>query len=153
MASVHADGGQIALLDNEVQHLVDVKGVMDTFFAAHAIAIALALITCWLLWRSRQKHLLSNTLQHGLWVTGGLILLVITSSLIDFDSFFTRFHQLLFKADTWLFYETDTLIQLYPIPFWIDAVSKIALSILLEAGILYALAALLKRSIAPKAES
>ncbi len=151
MASVRTDGGQVALRDSEVQHLVDVKGVMDAFFAAHAIAIALALVACWFLWRSRQKHLLSNTLQHGLWVTAGLILLVIMSSFIDFDSFFTRFHQLFFTADTWLFYETDTLIQLYPILFWIDAIAKIALSIFLEAGLLYALSALLKRLIASKA--
>ena len=32
--------------------------------------------------------------------------------------FFTRFHQVFFSEGSWLFFEDDTLIQLYPLPLW-----------------------------------
>ena len=46
--------------------------------------------------------------------------------LLNFDSFFTRFHHLFFEGDTWLFRQDDTLIRLFPTDFWFDAVAVIA---------------------------
>ena len=46
--------------------------------------------------------------------------------LLNFDSFFTRFHHLFFEGDTWLFRQDDTLIRLFPTDFWFDAAAVIA---------------------------
>jgi integral membrane protein (TIGR01906 family) len=39
---------------------------------------------------------------------------------LAFWQFFTLFHALFFKGDTWLFEYSDTLIRLFPLQFWED---------------------------------
>jgi len=43
-----------------------------------------------------------------------------------FWNFFAWFHSLFFEGDTWLFEYSDTLIRLFPIRFWQDAVIMMA---------------------------
>ncbi|MBM3189766.1 MAG: TIGR01906 family membrane protein [Chloroflexi bacterium] len=145
MAAAKTDGGEIALNEDEVQHLVDVKGVTDGFFRAYAVALVLALLCIAALWRSSQRERLPAALRQGVWIICGLMLLILASSLIDFDVFFTRFHQLFFQPGTWVFYVEDTLIQLYPLPFWIDTVWKLAITIMVEGLLVYGAAAGLSR--------
>ncbi|MBC7236314.1 MAG: TIGR01906 family membrane protein [Chloroflexi bacterium] len=146
MAGARTDTGEVALRAKEVQHMVDVKRVTDTFFVAHVVAVAMLFIGGGILWRSSSLAGLAFALRWGVWVTGGLIALVLLSSIADFSSFFTRFHQLFFSAGSWLFYEEDTLIQLYPLVFWGDTVLLLGITILLETGILYALTIWLARA-------
>jgi integral membrane protein (TIGR01906 family) len=133
MAATRTDEGQIALLPEEVQHLVDVKRVTDGFFVAHQIALTVGVLALAALWLSPRRALIPAALRQGVWLTGGLILFILAFALIDFDLFFTRFHQIFFTAGSWVFYADDTLIQLYPLPFWVDAVWKVAVTILVEA--------------------
>lgn len=133
MAATRTDAGEIALLPDEVQHLVDVRQVMDGFYIAHAVACILALGAGLLLWRSAQRAQIPHLLRRGVWIVLGLMALVLASSLLDFDAFFTRFHQVFFREGTWIFDEQDTLIQLYPLPLWVDAVLGYTLTILAEA--------------------
>ncbi len=140
LAATRTDSGEIALLPDEVQHLVDVRQVMDGFFVAHAVACVLALAACVLLWRSAPRPQMPRLLRRGVWLALGLMGLVLVSSLLDFDAFFTRFHQIFFSEGSWVFYEEDTLIQLYPLPFWVDAVLRYTLTILAEAAAALALA-------------
>ncbi|NLG51483.1 MAG: TIGR01906 family membrane protein [Chloroflexi bacterium] len=146
MSEETTDSGEIALLPSEVQHLVDVKVVMDGIFAAHAVAVGLGLVAALLLWFSPRRHWLPTALRQGVWLMGGIIAFILVFSFIDFDVFFTRFHQIFFQPGTWVFYETDTLIQLYPLPFWMDAVWKIGVTTLVLSGLVYLLAHLLDRS-------
>jgi integral membrane protein (TIGR01906 family) len=99
-----------------------------------------------LLWRSSQRCLLPAHLRQGVWLTAALIGLVAVSSLIDFGLFFTRFHQVFFPPGTWTFDPMDTLIQLYPLPFWVDAVYKIAAVTCFEIVLVYVLSLALERS-------
>jgi len=145
MASMPTDAGIVALRPEETQHLVDVKGVMDGFFVAHGVAVGLALICLVLLGLSAQRSLIPALLRRGAWITVVLIVLVVMASFINFDVFFTRFHEIFFKAGSWLFYEDDTLIQLYPLPLWQDVVWKIGVMVLLELGIVYGLSFALAR--------
>jgi integral membrane protein (TIGR01906 family) len=142
MATVRTDAGEIAMHAEEVQHLVDVKMVTDGFFIAHAVALVVAGASLVLLWYSERRATLYVYLRQGVWITGGLMVLVLLSALLDFDVFFTRFHQIFFEEGTWVFWADDTLIQLYPLPFWIDTVQKIVAAILLQGGVVYALSAL-----------
>jgi len=145
MASMPTDAGVVALRSEETQHLVDVKGVMDGFFVVHGIALGLALICLVLLGFSAQRSLIPALLRRGAWITVVVIALVVMASFINFDVFFTRFHEIFFKANSWLFYEDDTLIQLYPLPLWQDVVWKISVVVLLELGIVYGLSFALAR--------
>ena len=40
---------------------------------------------------------------------------------VSFWNFFTVFHEIFFKGDSWLFLYSDTLIRLFPLPFWESA--------------------------------
>jgi uncharacterized membrane protein len=44
-----------------------------------------------------------------------------------FWSFFADFHHLFFQGNSWLFPDSDTLIRLYPLQFWQDAVLSIGI--------------------------
>ena len=137
LALLRTDDGAVALNQREVDHLVDVRVVMDAFFVVHSVAAILAAVALVVLWRIGRERL-AGALRSGVWVAGGLIAFVVLASLVDFGEFFTRFHELFFSADSWLFYETDTLIQLYPLRFWMDAVWKIGVVVLMELALIYA---------------
>jgi len=54
---------------------------------------------------------------------------------VSFSSFFTTFHRIFFTGDSWLFSYSDTLIQLFPLPFWVDATALLTLPTLAECAI------------------
>jgi integral membrane protein (TIGR01906 family) len=139
LAAVRTDAGSIALLDEEVQHLADVKGVMDRMFLVQRVALALAVVCAALLWVARQRRAIRAGLRQGVAIVGVLVGLVMLSSFINFDVFFTRFHEMFFKAGTWTFYAEDTLIQLYPLPLWMHAAYKYGALVLVAAALAYAL--------------
>jgi integral membrane protein (TIGR01906 family) len=108
--------------DRELQHMVDVKIVVNYAFAAFAGLIGLSAICAIALARTAE----GREALRGAMFRGGLILLVLLGSLlfyilIDWDRFFTGFHSLFFAEGSWRFYESDTLIRLFPIRFWQDA--------------------------------
>ncbi len=144
MVSLRTDSGQIALRSQEVEHMVDVKGVTDAFFIAHPVALVLLLLGGWFTWRVGRDEV-ARALRQGVWLTGGLMLLVLLTSLVDFSTFFTKFHELFFAPGTWTFFEQDTLIQLYPLVFWSDTTLLLGGVILAEAVLVYALTGFLTR--------
>jgi integral membrane protein (TIGR01906 family) len=145
MATMATAQGEVALRDSETQHLVDVKVVTDGFFIAHGGAVVAAALSLLILGFSSRRSLIPAALRQGVFITGGVILLLVMASFINFDVFFTRFHEVFFRADSWLFYEDDTLIQLYPLRLWQDAVWKIGAMVLLELGAVYGVSLALDR--------
>jgi integral membrane protein (TIGR01906 family) len=136
MAALRTDAGAVALTAEEVEHMADVKQVTDGFFLAHGVALALAALASLLLLRSRPLAW-AHGIRLGIGVTVGLIALVAVTALADFDLFFTFFHRIFFQEGTWTFPWEDTLIQLYPLPFWTRAVLDFSLAIVAGAVVLY----------------
>ncbi len=136
MATMRTDDGQIALRPEEVQHLVDVRRVTDAFFVAHGMALVLGILAGLALWRTSGYTELALAIRRGVWGVFGLAAVVGLAAVLDFDTFFTRFHQIFFPPNSWVFYLEDTLIQLYPLPLWIDATVKIVLMMLIQAAAL-----------------
>ena len=60
-------------------------------------------------------------------------------ALISFNAFFTWFHRLFFVEGSWLFPVKDSLIQFYPLPFWMDASAALVVLTIFEALLLAAL--------------
>ena len=146
LASAKTKDGEVALAAPEVQHLADVKSVMSGVFLTGAVAGVVEIICLALVWHSSQRLLMPARLRQGIWLTAALIGLVALTALIDFDLFFTRFHQVFFAPGTWTFDPSDTLIQLYPLRFWVDAVWKIAAVICIELALVYVVSVALGRS-------
>lgn len=129
LASLRTAEGETAYQAREVEHLADVKRVIDAMLGVHGVAVVLGGLAVLALWRTRALHRVSAGLTTGVFLAGGVIVLIVVSALLDFGTFFTAFHQVFFTAGTWIFDYRDTLIQLYPIEFWMDAVWKMGAAI------------------------
>src|SRR5258707_5245137 len=116
------DSGQPLYTQRELQHMIDVKTVVH---AAMLVLIATAILFVFaaaIMARSIEGR---RWLRRGLF-SGALLVLVILIALgslltVNWDTFFTGFHDLFFASGTWVFDYSDTLIRLFPVRFWQDA--------------------------------
>ena len=123
------DDGTPLYNERELSHMDDVKrvtqGALRVWYLSLAV-LALLGVSAWFggWWQAYRLGLTrGGWLMVGLAVTIGLI--VVVGILINpdiFFSFFAAFHGLFFEGDSWLFLYSDTLIRLFPIRFWQDAI-------------------------------
>jgi len=114
--------------ERELNHMQDVKGVVQGALRVWYISFATLILLAILAVRGGWIPQYTNALQRGGWWMIGLAvsLGVIAGAGIllnpdIFWVFFSWFHSLFFTGDSWLFYYSDTLIRLFPIRFWQDA--------------------------------
>jgi len=106
----------------ELSHMSDVKRVakilMSLGYGSWIVLIILTVLS-WRGFKKMNSHLFKG-FRLGSWITIGFLVLVAVFAITSFWNFFTIFHELFFKGDSWLFYYSDTLIRLFPIRFWED---------------------------------
>jgi len=106
--------------DRELEHMLDVKNVVRGAIVVLEVSFAVLLVLAVWAWRGRWQAAYLLGLQRG----GILVLvflgLIILSVLVAFDYIFVIFHEIFFKAGTWTFLYSDTLIRLFPERFWQD---------------------------------
>ncbi len=107
--------------ERELAHMADVKRVATGALFVLRLSLLLALSLTILLLLKGWRRELSIGLAGGAVMVAALGLAIGVTALVNFDLFFTLFHRLFFEGDSWLFPYTDSLIQLYPLPFWVDA--------------------------------
>lgn len=107
--------------ERESSHMLDVRILVKSALKAWYILLIFLVVIGFAAWKTGRLLDFWKAIARGGWVTLGVILLVITSTFIDFNSLFTAFHGLFFEGDTWLFFADDTLIRLYPLKLWSDA--------------------------------
>lgn len=107
----------------EKQHMVDVKVLFIKGFNFRNISLGIAMIALiFILVVSKRKN--RDIYQALLW--SGIIPIVLMMILyillkIDFHKYFTYFHKIFFTNDLWLLNpETEVLIQMLPLEFFID---------------------------------
>jgi integral membrane protein (TIGR01906 family) len=123
------DDGTPLYNERELSHMDDVKRVTQGALMVWSVSLAvLALLGMWA-WFSGWWEAYRLGLMRGGWLMVGLAvtvgLIVVVGILINpniFFSFFAGFHGLFFEGDSWLFLYSDTLIRLFPIRFWQDAI-------------------------------
>lgn len=131
--------------ERELSHMKDVKDVVKGSLSVWYISIGILAILFAVARRYDWVTDYLNGLRRGGWWMIGL---AVTLGLIAgggillnpdiFWNFFAWFHSLFFEGDSWLFYYSDTLIRLFPIRFWQDAVIAMAV-IALGGGLALAL--------------
>jgi len=106
----------------EVKHLVDAKTVMRIAFLVQGISSVLSLLALAYAWLNPESRVSAlRTVSLGCFTLCALLIGIGLLAYANFGLFFTVFHRLIFEGDSWLFPRTDTLIQLFPVPFWMDA--------------------------------
>jgi len=119
----------------EVEHLIDVKRVVDGFRGVYQLSVVvMAGLLIWLAHNRDFKKKLIQVLAMGGIVTLTLMTILTMMVTLAWDKFFANFHQLFFKPGTWLFYSDDNLIRLFPERFFVDsAVAAVAISAVVGA--------------------
>lgn len=106
--------------DRELKHMVDVRIVIANvrvFWVANLVWLVAALVI--LGRRPATRMLAAQALVRGAGLTLALFVALGVFAAVGFNQFFILFHKVFFEGDTWLFNVTDSLIQFYPLPFWI----------------------------------
>jgi integral membrane protein (TIGR01906 family) len=120
LGDLHFDDGSSVFNPRELSHMHDVKvvaqGALKLLYVSLASLIGLGIYA----WFGGWKPAFLRGLSRGGWLTIGLIVAVGIFGAVSFWDFFSRFHEIFFAGDTWLFNYSDTLIRLFPIRFWQD---------------------------------
>ncbi len=118
LADLRFDDGSALYNASELRHMRDVQLVTQVAFAA---GLALALAAGVALLVLRRAGLAGSALRDGARLTLALIAAIIIGAVVNWNGFFTLFHELFFADGTWQFAWSDTLIRLFPEQFWFDA--------------------------------
>jgi len=125
LGNLKFENGQPIYVDRELSHMHDVKEVVQKLLRLWYIDLGILILIGILAY---QGGWFGNYLLGWKWggfLTAGLFLFLAVFASISFWQFFTWFHSLFFSGDSWLFEFSDTLIRLFPIRFWQDAVAYI----------------------------
>jgi integral membrane protein (TIGR01906 family) len=135
--TVIRDGQPFTLFSQkEIDHLKDVKALfhMDYNILRVSFLVCMAFVADNLVRRNRRNLLQGIVFGSGL--TLALMILMGIGSLFDFSALFWQFHIISFSNQDWLLSETDSLIMLFPEPFWQAAALLIALAAAVAALVL-----------------
>jgi len=115
--------------DREKSHMEDVKEVVSSFFFA---LLALKLLVAFLIIKIRKIEIITKAFQYSLiWFT----IVVLSLLFFNFSDLFTSFHGIFFEQGTWVFSQSDLLIQLFPSQFFQDISKTIILNALYQLAI------------------
>lgn len=127
------DDGTPIYDERELSHMHDVKNVVQGSLKVWYVSVAILILLAILAQRSGWMPIYLDGLRRGGWWMIGLAatlgFIAGAGILLNPDifwNFFAWFHSLFFEGDSWLFYYSDTLIRLFPIRFWQDAVIAMA---------------------------
>ncbi len=137
LANLELADGEPAFNARELQHMADVQGVYQGVTVAGLVA-GLMWVGAGAAWvgmgTARQR--LPAALLHGSLLTLGLLAVVGGFMVVGWGTFFTTFHRVFFEGDTWIFPNSDTLIRLFPIRFWIDIAATLVGLLVIETLVL-----------------
>lgn len=127
------ENGRRVYNQREVQHLTDVRVLVGQVEIVHPLTLLIIVLGVgFLVWTNRSSAA-ASALATGSGLTIALIGVIGLTAGLAFRFFFVRFHRIFFEGETWLFPNTDTLIQIFPEKFWFDASLLIVLLTLVEA--------------------
>ncbi|NLE44144.1 MAG: TIGR01906 family membrane protein [Chloroflexi bacterium] len=121
LAALNLPDGTPAFNERELSHMADVQHVLRQLLIVGDIAGAFVLLGGAILFvRRATRQLLAVASLNGSLLIAALLVGIGIYMSVDWNGFFTAFHRVCFHGDSWLFAYSDTLIRLFPIPFWVD---------------------------------
>jgi len=126
--------------DRELKHMEDVKVVTTWALRVWALGAILCGLAVAGLYYFGERTALRGALLGGAGLTIAILLSIVLYLLINFNTFFTQFHQVFFEGETWIFLWSDSLIRLFPIRFWQDTFIFVGGGAIIEALIVAGIA-------------
>jgi integral membrane protein (TIGR01906 family) len=105
----------------ELSHMLDVKNLIQAMLLAWPLVGIVILGVGIYSMKGGWLALFWQAVSRGGWAAVGFIVFILIGVLVSFNDLFTNFHRIFFSGDTWLFLFSDSLIRLFPMPFWQDA--------------------------------
>ena len=127
---VTVGGQQVRMfnLDIEIIHMKEVRDLWQWFIGARNVGLLLALVLCLAGVVLEGKDALRNACMGYFWALGLFLVLVAfagTWAAINFDSFWTAFHRLIFpSSENWLLPSSSRMIQMLPSELFHDLVMR-----------------------------
>lgn len=113
--------------EREKLHMADVKKLFTNGYIIRNTGITLLVLAAIIILIKSQKpikDMLTSLLYSGIFSFLIIVLIYILTK-IDFDKYFTYFHEIFFNNDLWLLDPEELLIQLVPLEFFIDITTRI----------------------------
>jgi len=145
LGDLRFEDGEQVFYERELTHMLDVKKVVKTCLVVWYVLMAITFLLMTGFLATKASAGLKRSLLWGSWLTIGIIGSVLFLLALSFNRLFERFHQLFFAEGTWLFYQDDTLIRLFPLEFWRDAFILVCAISLFFSGLILITIALIKR--------
>lgn len=144
----HADLNKLGVYnERELKHMRDVQEIaVPTLLLNYGLGLLVAVVAL-VLWRTGNVSVATRALFNGAGLTLAIFGALGLFALLAFNAFFVAFHRVFFVGDSWMFPYTDSLIQFYPQPFWVDAILGIVIFTVLEALLLLLIALGARRQI------
>lgn len=125
--------------EKEVTHLYEVKDLAKKGVYVLAITLFILVISLIIL-NYKAKKYFNKSFFYGSYLTIIIFFILIILAIINFNFLFTNFHRIFFQTSNWLLSESDLLITLFPLSFFINTTAKIFISIILESILIIVLA-------------
>lgn len=141
LSNMRFTNGESLYNARELRHMRDVKTVTQYAYLAAIIVGLLALASAlFLTSRSKTRPHLRRGLMYGALFALALVASIVIVAVVNWNVFFTGFHQLFFEGGSWRFEYSDTLIRLFPEQFWFEAALTIGGFTVIGAGLTFLLA-------------
>ena len=138
LAQDRDENGNALYNERELRHMEDVKLVVGRVLSLWRISLSMVIgAFIWLYFKPNTDDIIKQSVTYGSGVIIISIFCLLAYILVNFDSFFTTFHQMFFERGTWTFSYTDMLIRLFPPKFWSDVAIFIAATSLFEGLLLW----------------
>ena len=125
----------------ETAHMVDVKNLYQSAIAVAQVAGGIFVLSVGYLFIRLKKGaftVLSIGYIKVAILAGAFLLMLAGWAYVDFDAFWTAFHEVLFRNDLWLLDPyTDLMINLFPAAFFSKMIFRIVLSFAVCFGVLF----------------
>ena len=102
-------------------HLKDVKSLIVGIFCIDVSSILLALALAAYLINNQKFVDLKKAVITGSLITIILVLVALILSFLNFEFFFIKFHEIIFRNNYWLFSPEDNLVKIFPEEFFISS--------------------------------
>lgn len=123
--------------EREILHMKDVQVLFKYGFILKYISIIMSIVIIGLFITKGEKDILGRYMYKGLFINWIIAALLIVMINLDFNKYFTYFHEIFFTNDLWLLDpNTDLLIQMLPEDFFVTMAKNIGLSFFTYVAIL-----------------
>jgi uncharacterized membrane protein len=113
--------------------MADVGGLVRTLAALEIVGVVVLALTGWMLRRERARR--GRLLLGAALGVGAAAVVLGLFFALAFETAFSAFHALFFRAGTWQFGPESNLIRLFPEPFWFETSLLAGLSIVVGAAL------------------